>query len=462
MNYKRNPFSRSLRRLLFPVVFVSLVLGWPALAGLDPAPQENQRPWAIHGFIVSDEGAREGWLLFDRSGISCVQCPDHRIPQDAQVIKYDGYIFPGLIDNHNHAQWNALPKWRAPASKTYKSRYEWLIDKNYLKDVNKVFFDGIGNTHLDYASIKYAEVRAIIGGTTMIQSTYSNPQPELLVRNLDATYGADSRIQDITGISEEEIYRFRTGLASGKLRRIFLHVAEGFDDKCMREFAELKSRGLARPGVVVIHGIGLSRQDFQAMFRAGMFLVWSPKSNDVLYKRTAKVRDALEEGVTVALSPDWTITGSNNMLEELKVAHDYSQKELGGRITDFQLFQMATSNAAKVAGVDERLGRIAFGYAADLFLAPKLDPNPFVSLIKTNPRDIHLVFIDGSPLYGDADELRKWIPGDSLDPIPLENSNKAILLRGDPRAAWHSQQRYADVLQILRNALPKVAPLIEP
>ena len=109
------------------------------------------------------------------------------------------------------------------------------------------------------------------------------------------------------------------------------------------------------------------------MAKARVFLVWSPKSNEVLYKETVKILEALDEGVTVAVAPDWTITGSNNVLEELKVAYKYSKKHLGGKITPHQLFKMSTSDAAKVAGVEERLGSIAFGYAADFFLAPKLD-----------------------------------------------------------------------------------------
>lgn len=420
-----------------------------------------ERTWAVHGSIVSAEGVSTGWLVFDDASILAVDCKADEIPQDAERLEHDGYIFPGLIDCHNHAPWNALPLWRA--GKLFTSRYGWLDDPEYKKEVDGVYSKSLRDKHLEYASLKYAEVRALIGGTTLLQSTYPSPESRLLVRNLDSTYETDSRIQDITQITLEERHRFRLGLASGTIRRIFLHIGEGraSDPKSAAEFAFLKTIGLARPGVVVIHGVALGRADFEFMAANGMYLVWSPKSNEVLYGETARIAEALAAGVTVALAPDWTITGSDNVLEEMQYANNYIQKKLDGKITAKQLFRMVTADAARVAGVEERLGRIAPGSAADLVLAPRLDNDPFASLLKTHPRDIRLVFIEGQPVYGDREALAKWVPADELDEITVEGTKKGIHLVGDPRGPWHSGQHFAQVESILRNALPKLAPLIE-
>ena len=346
----------SKRAFFLLCVALCLFIGMLGDAAQPPLiPPEDYSCWAVYGSIVSNEGAKEGWLVFDRGGIYAVHCPPEKIPKGARIIKYDGYIFPGLIDTHNHAQWNAIPQWRA--GRTFKNRYEWQRDKGYLDKVQSLFYVNLKGA--EYASLKYAEIRGLLGGTTIIQSTYTSPESQLLTRNLDISFEADSYIPDIEKIQQQDIYRFRTGLAAGRVRRIFLHIAEGQaeDPQSKGEFAWLKENGLVRPGVVVIHGIALTREDFRTMARAGMFLVWSPKSNEVLYGETAKIQDALEEGVTVALAPDWTISGSNNVLEELKVAYEYSQKNLNGKITPFQLFKMTTSDAAKVAGVEESAGR---------------------------------------------------------------------------------------------------------
>ena len=72
---------------------------------------------------------------------------------------------------------------------------------------------------------------------------------------------------------------------------------------------------------------------------------------------------------------------------------------------------MATSDAAIVGGVDDRLGKIEVGFKADLFLAPKFDPDPHVSLLKTYPKDIELVVIDGVPVCGKRQEMKEMVCG---------------------------------------------------
>jgi cytosine/adenosine deaminase-related metal-dependent hydrolase len=49
-------------------------------------------------------------------------------------------------------------------------------------------------------------------------------------------------------------------------------------------------------------------------------LFWSPRSNLELYGATANIGAALDAGVEIALAPDWAVTGSSNILNELKVA----------------------------------------------------------------------------------------------------------------------------------------------
>ena len=61
-------------------------------------------------------------------------------------------------------------------------------------------------------------------------------------------------------------------------------------------------------------------------------MVWSPFSNLLLYGGTADVARARQEGVLMALGPDWSPTGSKNLLAELKVARLVSE-DAGGVFT---------------------------------------------------------------------------------------------------------------------------------
>ncbi len=448
------------------LILVSIViLTWPH-AFLQPcAAQEPQSLCAISGHVVSEEGAQYGWVVFDADTGNIIDVCHRQqdVPAGAKTIRHPGYIFPGLIDTHNHPHWNTIPMWRP--GRTYENRYEWRESQEYLDEV-KSLYESIEDAGLWPESVKYAEIRAMIGGTTMIQGT-DGADWGYLVRNLDY-YGwlAASYVEDITQIEPDVLDDILWAFDEGYIYRLFLHVAEGkhTDPRTQAEFPFLVDAGLARPGVVIIHGIALTQADFEVMAQNDMYLVWSPKTNDVLYGETADVVGALEAGVTVALGPDWSITGSDNLLEELKVAYWYSLTHLGGAITPKQLFKMATCDAAIVAGADDpswfRLGKIEPGYQADLLLAPRLHPDPHVSLLLTFPRQIRLVVIDGRPVCGDRGLMRRLVDAEELDDIAIRRWRTTVDLI-EPEIGPLGEQHY-DEMKGLFDALPwDIAPLIE-
>lgn len=443
-----------------------LALGWLQTHFIARCAADEPEPrCAISGHIVTDDGAYPGWVVFDPSDGTILDICDREeeVPPGALVIKHSGYIFPGLIDTHNHCHWNSVPMWRP--GRTFNNRYEWrgddgpdpvlLEDPEYVENVQDPH-KAVVDAWLGSTSLYYGEIRALIGGTTMIQGT-DNAYPGSLARNLE-NYGVYSRVTDVTLADPADIDYVQFLLSAGYISRLFLHVAEGksTDVRSWSEFQFLDAVGLTMPGVTVIHGVALTEADFATMAQNGMYLVWSPKSNLVMYGETADVVGALGAGVTVALAPDWSISGSDNLLEELKVAHQYSVEHLGGAITPRQLYKMATSDAAKVAGLDdpswERMGSIEVGYEADLFLAPKFDPDPHVSLLKTYPKDIELVVVDGMPVCGKRQEMEKWFADESLDEIVVNHKKKAIYL------SW---KRYDEVVGPLDWVLEEMAPLVE-
>ena len=423
--------------------------------------RNEQRPWAIHASVVTEDGARKAWVVFHRGVIVSVDEDSASVPFNARRIEHPGYLYPGLIDAHNHAPWNVIPRWRS--GRPYKNRYEWQADPDYLTKVNDVFYRQVREAKREDIALRYAEVRAVIGGTTLLQSTYRTPETRVLVRNLDTNCLADSRIPDIRKIPDDELKRFKSGLSDGSLRRVFFHIAEGqsSDANSAEEFAVLRDKGFVRPGVVIIHGVALKRAEFREMAASGMYFVWSPMSNEVLYGQTADVLAALDEGLTIALAPDWTISGSNHTLDELKVAWAYSKKHLQGRFTPAMLYRMVTSDAARVAGVDTFLGRIAPRYAADIFLSRKLDPDPFKSLLAAQPRDIDLVFVDGNPVYGALEEMRKWNHLNAIDELSVQGVAKGVMMLGDPFQTPGFDLRFPQIEASLKATLPKLAPLLE-
>ena len=430
--------------------------------------EEPEALCAISGRIVSEDGESRGWVVFGRTSGTIVDVcgRDEDVPPSALRIKYSGFIFPGLIDTHNHSHYSAIPLWRS--GMLYNNRYEWRATLEYDAAV-KVPWQALGTAGRRNDSLKFGEIRALVGGTTMFQGSGS-AYHGYLARNLDLDYwGALSDTLDVTVLTPEDGAYAAQLLAAGWLNRIFLHVGEGkrLDARSLAEFQHLENIGLAVPNVVIIHGVALTQANLATMAQNSMYLVWSPKSNDVLYGETADVVAALGAGVTVSLGPDWSISGSDNLLEELKVAHQYSVKHLGGAITPRQLFKMATTDAAKVAGVDvptwplwQRLGKLQAGYQADLFLAPRIHPDPFVSLLKTYSKDIELVVVNGKALCGKRQVLAELVEPAELDIVTVSHKKKAIDLY-EPQYGPYGQQRYGELLDVLEGIIGDVAPLVE-
>ena len=91
-------------------------------------------------------------------------------------------------------------------------------------------------------------------------------------------------------------------------------------------------------------------------------------SNLLLYGATSRVKSARENGVRIGLGSDWAVSGSKNLLGELKVAR-LASDEMDTGFTDRDLVAMATREAASILGWQNVLGSIRSGARADLIVA---------------------------------------------------------------------------------------------
>ena len=96
----------------------------------------------------------------------------------------DGLIAPGLIDLHNHLAYNTLPLWIGRDA-AYGTRYQWPRAATYQSDVsNPAQALGIA---APAAALRYAEVKAVVGGVTAIQGSppVTRAFPGWMVRNVE-------------------------------------------------------------------------------------------------------------------------------------------------------------------------------------------------------------------------------------------------------------------------------------
>jgi 5-methylthioadenosine/S-adenosylhomocysteine deaminase len=364
-------------------------------------------------FNEADQIINDGYICIDGKQIVSVAESKEAIPDgfyQAVVVETNGYIYPGLIDLHNHLPYNFLPLWKIDRAEPFADRYEWPRLKNYELQISRptnllAIVNGV-------ELAKYCEVKSLIGGVTTIDgySKFKGSYAPWLLRNVEEEpFGSlePPIFQSVQPLKKDEFTVRSQQMDKGNA--FIYHLAEGKSIELESEYDALKSHSLIRDKLVAIHCNALRKKHFLDFGKTGVKMVWSPLSNMLLYGSTARVVYAKSNGVLICLGPDWTPTGSKNLLWELKVADLVNKKGLGKIFSDKDLVDMVIINPAKAIKWDDRIGRIAPSYMADILVTEKLHKNPYTSLIKANEKHIKLVTIEGRPRFGDIDMLKKLV-----------------------------------------------------
>ncbi len=340
------------------------------------------------------------------------QMPSDIDLQNVPIVETAGTIYPGIIDAHNHIHYNMVPLWDYSLDHRngdlYDNRYQWRNNPTYSIDITgaKSLIQGWDYWDLEHESMKYVEVRAIVGGTTAVQGNPTGDDDEfgsILARNIEYyNFGKDYMHTKVTELEDDYVgNHIKTGNQSGELDAWFLHLAEGVDESSRAEFDILVQNELLVGELMLIHGTGLGQAEFAAMGAVGADLVWSPTSNLLLYGNTTDVVTAKAEGVTISLAPDWSPSGTKSPLHELKTADWLDTNRFGDAFSDYELVQMVTSNPADGMNWADHVGRIQEGLHADLMVVDSFATNPYRNLIEAIDPDMKLTIVGGLPLFGD-------------------------------------------------------------
>lgn len=382
-------------------------------AGTRALPAETV---ALGGQVITPEGARKGWVRIEAGKIAAIST---RKPRNAVTVETGGVILPGMLDLHGHPEFNVFAPWEPP--KSYVNRYSWRGSKAYqelVRDPQNALIPQLPKG----TQLRYAEIRALVGGVTAIQGASLTTQGsrESMVRNVDGMIFGEHRARatidlpgNLTGFGGPQFKRTLDAVAAGEVDAHYVHLAEGMRDneRSMKEFGHLVELGALTSATVIIHGTAMTREEFGEAKDAGARLVWSPQSNLRLYGETTRVADALEVGLPVALGADWLPSGSLSLLAEMQVARQ-ELLEQGCRISAKELVTMVTSGAADVAALGDRLGRLEVGRVADLVVMARRDDDAYESVCSATPADVELVMIGGDVAYG----RREWVRALAANP----------------------------------------------
>jgi hypothetical protein len=365
----------------------------------------------LRGTVLAPEQVFEhGAVLISEAGfITCVGCDclDHPdAAAAAEVSCADGVISPGLINPHDHITF-AKNKPIGQGPDRYEHRHDWRIGKNGHQ---KLSVPGSASQQVVLA----AELRFIMGGATSAASAGGQAG---LLRNLDVAnlleglpiQAADSDtfpLGDSNGTQLTNGCNYPDPVLATEVDDVdayLPHISEGIDESARNEFTCLSmgQSDVVAPNAAIIHAIALHAGDAAKLHPDQARVIWSPRSNIVLYGNTAQVTALDIAGVPLALGTDWVASGSMNLLRELRCADELNSNYYDHHFSDADLWKMVTTNAALATGAEDAIGLLKPGLVADIAIFNGKDDKHHAAVVRADLEDVVLVLRGGEVMYGD-------------------------------------------------------------
>jgi cytosine/adenosine deaminase-related metal-dependent hydrolase len=383
----------------------------PPAEGLCELVSQGPGGTLLRGTVLAPDVVYEnGAVLVDPAGIiACVGCDCLDKVADATVVACEkGVISPGLINPHDHITF-ANNKPIGEGVDRYEHRHDWRKGKNGHQALN---VPGGASKNVVLA----AELRFLMSGATsaasaggqagLLRNLDSNPEYleglPLPLANSDTFPLGDSNGNQLAMGCNYPGVTLTSEIAD---ENAYLpHIAEGIDNYARNEFVCL-SQGMTdviAQQTAIIHAIGLNAQDSATIHPDKARIIWSPRSNVVLYGNTAQatVLDIL--GVPLALGTDWVASGSMNLLRELRCADELNSKYYDNHFDDKDLWEMVTLNAALATGSEGMIGQLREGFAGDVAIFDGSQNTHHAAVVRGELPGVALVLRGGQPLYGDA------------------------------------------------------------
>jgi cytosine/adenosine deaminase-related metal-dependent hydrolase len=346
---------------------------------------------------VAAEGGMADSIRFSSRVLSIGERPRHG---DTIVDLQGSFVLPGLVNAHDHLELNHYG--RIKGRDRYENASAWIADMGPQLTHHPAICEGRAHPLIERLFI--GGLKNLLAGVTTV--AHHNPfygelrrtMPIRVVRRYGWAHSflLETRPAGARGEPGGEVAaRWRT---TPRDAPFLVHLGEGIDDEARGELPRLEALGCLQPNTVIVHGVAIDENGWRRVARAGAGMVWCPASNAFLFGRTAIICPLIGGGeeyrVTVALGTDSRVTGSRDLLDEMRAAR------AAWPVPPHRLLGMVTSDAGRLLR-QPRAGRLVAGGPADLVVVPPLADEAGAALLATRRRDVRLVVVEGRPLVGD-------------------------------------------------------------
>ena len=361
-------------------------------------------------------------------------------------LKKKSYVYPSLINTHDHLQGNYRPAigpkkgtfyltWQPwdndlKASATFTERSKMSREELYTLSSYKCIFSGVTtvNDHFPHTLngniLPTLPIRAIQEYTLAHECT-----------SYDLKWGDGVKVEHERAVKNK--WPFIT------------HLSEGFDEEAMHSVENLEKMGILDNHCLFVHCIAFSDDDIKKAARAGASISLCASSNKLMFNVTAKIRKMMKAGLNLTLGTDSSASGPANLMEEMKKIRKIYQDMYSEDLPAKKIFEMVTINSAKAFWMQDRIGSLEEGKLGDIMVLKAKDYDPYENLANASMRDIELLALAGKPIYGEMrflDTFNGKLPSGYTE---IMVGKKPMFVAGDPAALYREIRKRTGFKKIL-------------
>jgi len=292
-----------------------------------------------------------------------------------QLTFVDAIAFPGLINSHDHLDFNLFPQL---GNQTYESYTEWG------KYIHRAYADEIASVLKIPVALReqWGIYKNLLCGVT----TVVNHAEKVLIS--DPLITVFENCQNIHSVQFEESWKKRLNNPLKIELPVVIHSGEGTNAAAHAEIDQLIKWNLLRRKLIGVHGVAMDTRQAKH-FKA---LVWCPESNYFLLNKTAVIHE-LKTKTGILFGTDSTLTGHWDIWHHIRLARKTQM------LTDHELYHSLTSLPAKIWRLNT--GSFTAGLDADIVVAKSNGKPGMQAFYNVTPDNILLVMHKGEILLFD-------------------------------------------------------------
>jgi cytosine/adenosine deaminase-related metal-dependent hydrolase len=291
--------------------------------------------------------------------------------KEIRIYFQDCIAFPGLINSHDHLEFNLFPQL---GGKVYDDYLEWGPDIH-------LHSNDLVNSVLQVPKqlrVQWGLYKNLLNGITTV---VHHGAPAHMINPLIDVFG---HCYSLHSVRLEHYWKLKLNNPFLRNWPFAIHVGEGTSKAARDEVDELLRWNIFKRRLIGIHAVAMSEEqarNFEAV-------VWCPDSNFFLLGKTAAI-DNLRHVTSILFGTDSTISSHWSIWHHLRLARHT------GALSDEELIAAVLTNASKVWKLST--GTLKKGYAADVVVGRKKDScsTAIDNFFDLNPEDLMLIISKG-------------------------------------------------------------------